>query len=186
MLELDHAPQMDSALFSKVCRMREFWGRIASEVNILPVQLDGRLKPSAMHSHSKKSACVALLCNSLVLHVHRRGYAPKVVNPVIGFVPVNVVDVPVGPLGMNIKPSKPVRLVDSPGDVDVDIPAISLASGRISFGGAPPPSMRDARKKSSVLVIGKKFSQALRVNADIGHESLQWSRYFTPNPLLEY
>lgn len=174
------------ALLCKVRIMRKLRGGVASKINVFSVQLDGCLKPAAMNSHPKKSACVALLGRPLVLHVHGCGYAPEVVDPVIGFVSVNVVNISIRPFGIYIKPSKPVRLVDPPGDMNVDVATISLAAGRGSFGWAPSSSMRESREKTCVLVIRKKFSQALRGNSGVGHESLQWSRHFTQNPLHEY
>ena len=149
--------------------MRKLRGGVASKINVFSVQLDGRLKPAAMNSHPKKSACVALLGRPLVLHVHGCGDASEVVDPVIGFVSVNVVNISIRPFGIDIKPSKPVRLVDPPGDMNVDVATISLAAGRSSFGGASSPPMREPREKARVLVIRKKFSQALRGNSCVGH-----------------
>ena len=175
---------MYSALFGNVRLMRKLRGGVASKINVFSVQLDGRLKPAAMNGHPKKAACVALLGGPLVLHVHGCGDAPEVVDPVIGFVSVDVVNVAIRPNSMHIKPSQPVRTVNPSGDMDVDIATVSLAACRASFGGAPSPPMREPREKARVLVIRKKFSQALRGNSCVGHESLQWSRHFTLNPCV--
>lgn len=129
---------MQTPLRLHVGFMRCFGRGVRPKINELAVQSNGSLIGNAaflfLRSDAKKPRSAALVSSLQVLTVFGKASLSKIGNPVVIFLPVNVVNELIRPFAVDVKPSKPMRSIEPTKKFDFDVSVFVGASCLASFG----------------------------------------------------
>ena len=161
--------RMLNPLGSKVSDAGFFWGGKVTKGNQLAVNLNGCSPLPAVGVHAHESGLAPRLM--AVLNISSPVDNTKICKPVVTPNPVDVVNFPLGPLSVGMKPSKPVHTVAGVADFHSEVSASVIASSnvtdvnRISRAHTP-------RKNPGFRVVVEKFAQMFCGKIGLSHDAV--------------
>ena len=156
---LDHACPMKLSFGNKICLVSEFLSFVRSEV-ILHASRCYLCSPvRSIFANTENAVRAVGLRSTLVLHVPHMRNISQIANPVVAWVPVDVVDHSGRPNPVYMQPCKSVRPVNPSSYTNFQIPAVIVSSDISDMDVGCKPCQ--PRKTATLWVVVKQFAQAL-------------------------
>lgn len=154
--------KMVNSLRSQVGLMRAFWGWKTPEIGVF-TRCNFYLRHPFLSRFT--DACKAVFVPGIhVVHVpqiHRIGHISEIGNSIIRPVPVNVVDLILGPVSVHVKPSKAMCGMALPINADTNVTLVTDCLGNLSSKSLSGASATLPSEQPSVWVVVKQCLQML-------------------------
>jgi len=167
----------DSATFVKLTFRDQVGGmgllitRKRADAAPFPVNRNLRQKLLAVAFNAKNAELVVFLCRVPILLIYAYRHIAQILNSIVRWIAVNVIDMVRGLHAMNVNPRESVRQIRTTVDPNpqISLPIIASCDGS-SLGvaaGADAP-----RKHARFAVVVKKFAQTLRGKIGLSHDAV--------------
>jgi hypothetical protein len=158
---LQSATLVKPSLGFNVGCVRDFWAIEQPDMMKRAVSFQARspLPRLWVEVNTKKAALVVFSWVALVLRILGWGREPKVADPVVASVAVDVID-EVGPDAVRVQPSQSMGLVHASINADHDIPTSDYASASSGFVTAVTTDSDSSCEDARVRVVFEKLAQS--------------------------